>query len=134
MARIDAPLLDNLNITFFHQLIFVTPQLVQFIGRTPKFKDSDIAYLNCLNSSVRLSARGPGQALQLSISCRQTDWQLLSVAQVCMSSSGQALIPTVKRLEIMSEDFGRYLQDDIENSQWLEIFPSFTAVEDLSLN
>src|SRR5258707_459304 len=34
VARIDTPLLDSLQIRFFHQLIFDTPQLVQFISRT----------------------------------------------------------------------------------------------------
>ena len=34
VARIDAPLLDELDITFFHQLLFNTPHLVQFTSRT----------------------------------------------------------------------------------------------------
>jgi hypothetical protein len=38
VARIDAPLLDELKIFFFHQLIFDTPRLTQFINRIPKFK------------------------------------------------------------------------------------------------
>jgi hypothetical protein len=41
VARIDAPLLDNLYILFFHQLIFDTPQLAQFVSRTPNFKAHD---------------------------------------------------------------------------------------------
>lgn len=43
VARINAPLFVYLGITFFHQLIFDTPQLVLFISRTPK-----------LNASVKL--------------------------------------------------------------------------------
>src|SRR6266699_1330344 len=35
VARIDAPLLDSLRIEFFHQLIFDTLQLTQFVARTP---------------------------------------------------------------------------------------------------
>jgi hypothetical protein len=38
VAGIDAPLLNDLEIAFFHQLTFETPQLAQFIRRTPKFK------------------------------------------------------------------------------------------------
>jgi hypothetical protein len=37
VARIDAPLLVRLDITFFHQLIFDTSHLAQFIRRTPRF-------------------------------------------------------------------------------------------------
>jgi hypothetical protein len=43
MARIDAPLLSHLHITLFHQLIFDTPQLTQFIRRTPKLTTHDEA-------------------------------------------------------------------------------------------
>ena len=38
VARVDTPLLGVLAINFHHQLIFETPQLTQFISRTPKFK------------------------------------------------------------------------------------------------
>lgn len=41
IAWIDAPLLVKLSITFFQQLIFNTPQLTEFISRTPKFKARD---------------------------------------------------------------------------------------------
>jgi len=135
VARIDVPLLDKLNITFFHQLIFNTPQLTQFICRTQKFKEPDIAHLCLLESSVRLSTSWKlDEVFQLSVLCRQTDWQLLSIAQLCMSSFCQALIPTVKHLEIICENVGGHLQDDIENSQWLEFFSLFTVVEDLYLS
>jgi len=43
VARINAPLLEKLDINFFHQLIFVTPQLTQFISRTPMFNAHDEA-------------------------------------------------------------------------------------------
>jgi hypothetical protein len=38
VSRIDAPLLCRLHISFFHQLIFDTPQLSQFLSRTPNLK------------------------------------------------------------------------------------------------
>ena len=41
VAWIDAPLLDELDIKFFLQPAFDTPQLAQFIRRTPKFKAHD---------------------------------------------------------------------------------------------
>jgi hypothetical protein len=42
-ARIDAPLLDKLTITY-HEATFDTPQLTQFISRTPKLKAYDEAH------------------------------------------------------------------------------------------
>jgi hypothetical protein len=46
VARIDAPLLDKLDITFFHEQTFDTPQLFQFIGRIPKFNSVDEAHVS----------------------------------------------------------------------------------------
>jgi hypothetical protein len=41
VAWIDAPLLDDVDIKFFLQPTLDTPQLAQFIRRTPKFKAHD---------------------------------------------------------------------------------------------
>jgi hypothetical protein len=41
VARIDAPLLDDLDISFFDQPQYNTPELTQFIRCTPKFKAHD---------------------------------------------------------------------------------------------
>jgi hypothetical protein len=38
VARIDAPQLGKLHITFFNQIVFDTPQFSQFISRTPSSK------------------------------------------------------------------------------------------------
>ena len=45
VAQIDAPRLQTLYITFFHELFFHTPQLSQFIGRAPRLKGHDEAYV-----------------------------------------------------------------------------------------
>jgi hypothetical protein len=71
-------------------------------------------------------------ALELGISCRQSDWQLSSLAQVCSSSFPQA--PMVECLYIEPEIWDVHWQDDIENSQWLELLHPFTAVKDLYIS
>jgi hypothetical protein len=130
VAWIDVPLLHNLAIDFFHQLIFDTPRLTQFISRTPKLKTHNEARVVFSKGvSVTLPQRSDGR-LYLGISCRQRDWQLSSLAQVCSSSFPRALITTVERLYI-SESSRLPWQDDIENSQWLELLHPFTAVKEL---
>ena len=56
VARIDAPLLDNFYITFFHQLILDTPQLTLFISLTvtltPKVKAYDEITVNLSDQRV----------------------------------------------------------------------------------
>jgi hypothetical protein len=136
VARIDAPLLDILGITFFHQLIFDTPQLTRLISRTPNFKTHDEARIvfSGRGVSVRLP-RAPSGQLSWGVSCRHIDWQLLSLAQACNSSLPQSLISTVEHLylhiSLFRLDQEPGWQDDIEVSQWLELLRPFTAAKDL---
>ena len=136
VTRIDAPLLNQLRITFFHQLIFDTPQLIQFISRTPTLKaydEYDEAYVTFLDSHATFALSGRNnQVLMLGISCRRSDWQLSSLAQVCTSSLPQALIPVPEHLYIL--DLPPLWQDDLENTQWLEVFHPFTTVKNLYLS
>ena len=135
VAQIDAPLLDKFSITFFHQLIYDTPQLTQFISRTPKFKARDEARVvfHDWNVSITLPQISDG-VLELEILCRRSDWQLSSLAEVCSSSFPQALTFGVEHLYIQSGTWQLHWQDDIENSQWLEIFHAFAAVKNLYIS
>jgi hypothetical protein len=135
VARIDAPLLDDLRITFFHQLIFDTPQLVQFFARTPNIQPAVEARFDFFNRKVEITSPStyPGK-IELGVSCSQSDWQLSSLAQVCSSPLPEAFIPKVERLYIYDyeNEYGRLRwQDDIEDSQWLEVLQPFTALKDL---
>jgi hypothetical protein len=134
VARIDAPILDSLQICFFHQLIFDTPQLAQFVARTPNIQQPPVdACIIFYDGYVEVSSpRNFPRKFELSISCRQRDWQLSSLAQVCSSSFPEAFIPTVEHLYIYNSK-PRW-QDDIEDSRWLEVLHPFTAVKYLYLS
>jgi hypothetical protein len=137
VARIDAPLLDKLYIEFFHQLIFDTPQLARFVSRTPNIQPPVEVCIDFGDRNVEIASENASlwtfpRNFVLGISCRQPDWQLSSLAQVCSSSLPEAFTSTVEHLYI----YGRqpYWQDDIENSQWLEVLHPFTAVKYLYLS
>ena len=138
VARIDAPLLTYISITFFHQLILHTPQLTQFISRTPTLKLNGQTQARALFSGSGFSCvlpRTGNKGLLLGMSCRQPDWQLSSLSQVCTSSFPQALIQTVEHLYILEDTYPRpHWQDDIENSYWLDVLHPFTAVKNLYLS
>ncbi len=138
VARIDAPLLHVLDIRFFLQLVFDTPQLAQFIARTPQLQAHDEARVVFSDSgaTVSLPRRCDDRGLELGISCRQIDWQLSSLAQVCGSCFPRALISAVEHLYIFEGQFPpRHLEDgDIENNQWQELFLPFTTVRNLYLS
>jgi hypothetical protein len=128
IARIDVPLIDRLKIRFFHQLIFDTPQLVQFVARTPNIHPPVEAYIDFNDDYVQVTSPRtiPGK-FQLGINCIQSDWQLSCLTQVCSSSFPEAFISTVEHLYI--RDFQACWQDDIEDSQWLECLSSIHCCE-----
>jgi len=135
VTRIDAPLLNQLHITFFLQLIFDTPQLAQFISRTPNLNAYNEACVTFSDSHATTALLGRDNRLELVISCRQSDWQLSSLVQVFTSPFPQALMLTVERLYILVYESPQSpWQDDIEYDQWLQLFQLFTTVKNLYLS
>ena len=135
LVRVDAPLLDKLEITFFYQLVFDSPQLIQFISRTPKFKTNNEARVEFSRFDVTVTLPHPFDgAFKLGISSSQPDRHLSSVARVCSSSFIQALVSTVEHLYIRSSFWRPGWQDVFENRQWLELFHPFTAVKNLYIS
>ena len=135
VARIDTPLLKYLTITFFRQQNFDTRHLNLFISRTPKFGAHDEARVDFAEWGVWVELLQTSDGLlKLGISCREPDWPLSSLAQLCGSSFPQDAIPVVERLYITGEFLRLHWQDDIEISQWLELLRPFTAVKDLNVS
>ena len=136
VARIDAPQLDSFDVKFFHRLIFDTPQLVQFVARTPNTHPPVEAHIIFSYwKVVVIFPRTFPRGFSLGISCRQSDWQLSSLTQVCSSSFPEGFISTVEHLYICEgKNLSLRWQDDIEDSQWLEVLHPFTAVKYLYLS
>jgi hypothetical protein len=131
VAHIDAPQLNELHITFFNDILFDTPQLMRFIRRTPTLKSLEKARVtfNGGSAAVHLSSLTPrDNLLQVEISCRELDWQVSLMHQVLTSS-----LPPLSTLEDLCIDEDPYWpphsQDDIENSQWLELLLPFRTVK-----
>ena len=130
VARIDAPQLITLHLTLFNQIIFDTPQLIQFIGRTPTLNTPEKAHIafGDYHTRFRLSS-GPG-GLSVGIACRELDWQISSLEQVCTSCS--PLLSTLENLYIYQAPFSQpNWQDNIENILWLELLHPFTTIKNL---
>jgi hypothetical protein len=135
VARTDAPLLDSICITFFHQLIFDIPQLAQFMRRTmTRFQAINEPHVSFDDYGVRIESLPPTQTSGgesvLRISCGALDWQLSSLSQVFPS-----FFPSIHIAEHLYIYESRYLpskwQDDVESMQWLEILQPFTALKNL---
>jgi hypothetical protein len=136
VARIDTPRLDDLEILFFHQPIFDTPQLAQFIGRTPNFEARNEAIVAFSTSDACITfPRINHRTLKLEISCQELELQVSSLAQVCSSSFPQGFIPAVEVLYILGDQLD-LIDDDINNSgaHWPELLRLFTAVKELHMD
>ncbi len=133
VARIDAPRLDELSITFYPQINFDTPHLVQFISRTPRFQEPNEAHVN-LNPDAEVqlvwASDGHGSRLSVEIFCEESVPHPSSIAQVYPMCSPSLL--TVENLLLggLADPVLEY-KHDIKNDQWLELLRPFTAVKSL---
>ena len=118
MSRIDAPLLDDMGITFFNQPVFDTPQLRHFISRTGILRAPDCARIESVFDHDYVTVE-PLQMLSLGILCKPSDWQLSSLSQLYNSTLSP--IPTLEHLEIHNRRKRKYWKGDMENVQWLEL-------------
>ena len=137
VTRIDTPRLKDCHITFFNQIDFDCSRLAQFINRTPEIRPLDIANVLSLDGYILVGfptdPRSYLITLWIEILCKESDWQLSSMEQVCNSCFPTA--PTVEYLYVENGYSDRVWKNDgIENTLWLELFRPFTAVKNLYLS
>jgi F-box-like len=130
VAQIDTPLLTRFKITFFNQLIFDTPLLRHFISYTETFKAPHQARVAFRQYEVNVGlylriGNSLHERLSLTISCRPSDWQLSSLAQVC--DSALSPIPMESLVILITGNW----KDDVEIAQWPGLLHSFTSIQDL---
>ena len=139
VARIDAPRLIKLDLAFFHQILFDTPELVQFICRTPALEAPEEARVIFMSSfaAIQLLSQAPDNGdLRVAILCENREWpypwRLPSLEQVCTSC-----LPSLSNLEdLYISNHSRYTsnwQDYIESAKWLKLLQPFTTVKKLYL-
>jgi hypothetical protein len=138
VTRIDTPQLNALYIIFFNQIDFDCPRLAQFINSTPTPRALYEAHVqfNDRTGGVNLRPRTSQSGLrnlEIAISCREPDWQLSSMEQVCNFSLHP--LCTVEYLYIEDDHLELVWKDDaIENTLWLELLLPFTTVKDLYIS
>ena len=136
LARIDAPRLNGLRITFSTQSIHDTPQLFQFISRTPTLrapKKGHIAF-----SFASIVVKFPLQTTDLGVlsvkipSMTTSEWRVSRLEQVCTLSLPP--VSTLEDLYIVESPFTRRCRlGDVENMLWLRLLHPFSAVKNLYL-
>ena len=127
MARIDAPLLNDLHLHFYHST-FDIPQLAQIIHRIEKIKTPYNADINFHYESVDVSLMSKwltGGDLRLEFWCDGLDKQLSLLEQVFSLCS--PLLSHVGSLEFFDHD----MHPDQDATLWLALLRPFNAVRSL---
>jgi hypothetical protein len=136
VGRIDTPALGSVTIIFFNQLVFDTPLLRDFFSRTEVFRElrrAEVIIVGDIGLALfRLEGTVQRCMLDVTISSMVTEWQVSSLAQFCSSS-----LPPLPTLECLTIEvyihlgLTQALVDDMERSQWFELFHPFVAVRAL---
>ena len=136
VAWIDAPQLSTLFISFFDQIEFYTPELIQFIRRTPTLKEFDTAGVSFEYGATRvnlLSLTSGYRTLSIGSICTESVGHLPSLKQVLTSSLSP--ISTLKGLCIFDNVFApQGWQAYIQTVPLPELLHPFAAVKNLYLS
>ncbi len=124
MARIDAPRLGDIGITFFSEPPMDASQLGRFIERIEMqtlLSRADVQ-TSAHAISIYFSKPGAPTQLELQILYEQLDWQLSSMIQICNHFS--TFLFRVENLGIFMTQRPTG-QDDMDGEQWVEIIRAF---------
>ncbi|KAI0298200.1 hypothetical protein BC826DRAFT_1184381 [Russula brevipes] len=130
LARIDTPVLNRCHMVFFMDLVFDIPHFKQLIGRAKRLSPPKAARLWFDPWSILLELdelRGPS----LKVRCQRIDWQVDSIALLCGQLS--PFFSSAERLDLIWDSIPTEPQgkDDMEPTQFLEIFQPFSAIRSL---
>jgi hypothetical protein len=130
VARIELPALCKFAIRLFNDIFFEIPQFCQLIPRLDALKSPAQAIVKHSVDFVGIYFE-EGNLLSsedcfLGTSCRQLDWQLSFVTQIL--SQLPSLLSSVHLLDIRSHNELPTGEEDVDSTQWLELFQLFTHV------
>jgi hypothetical protein len=146
VARIDAPRLSGLYITFSNRSRFDAPQLIQFICRTTTLKTLEKAHVtfDLGIATFKLLSQTPSyRELVVSIPRIWFDIQLRHIVQLLTSCFPPFFTledlyiyegPNVHSYEPSVPDWRPDWHYDIEDTPWLDLFHPFIAVKNLYLS
>jgi hypothetical protein len=117
---------------------FDVPYAFQFISRRSTLLASENCFITLYSDKIKVKfqPQTPNyEALSVVIPCTAQEWQVSSLEQVCTSS-----LPPVSTseglyiLQWLGHSRRPYWQDDVENTQWLDLLRSVVAVKNIYLS
>ena len=132
VARIDAPHLEDIHITFFNQPTMDAWHLGRFMERIEMQMLLSQAVIQLSEIAVSFSFAQPSgpTRFELRISCEQLDWQLSSIAQIFEHFS-----PFIFRVEDLRINTIQLSSEkgNMDDGQWLGLLHSFRGVKEFSV-
>jgi hypothetical protein len=136
LPRMATPLLENLQVRFFHERNFSVPHFLEFMGRAENLKFGIAKFLflpNALVVEVYPYVGTSKYVLRLEIRCIHLNWQVASAVQLL--SALRTLFSTVVHLFLV---FRRNLRsternDEVDRRQWRELLMTFGNVKTLGV-
>ncbi len=128
VARIDAPRLGDIEITFFNDLIYDIQKLGEFIDRIEMQKVHRQADILFSERAVSLSLTQPGvpTCLKLQVFCKTLRLQPFCVAQICSHFSAFLFRVEDLRISTARPSIG---QDRSDRGQWLGLIRRFRGTK-----
>jgi hypothetical protein len=130
VARIDAPRLGDIGITFFSQPTLEASQLGLFIRRIELWGPPSRVDILSSRGAISITFTPPDAVctrLRLQVSCEQLDWQLSSISQICDEFT--AFLFSVEDLGIETA-VPASVPDDMDDGQWLRLIRAFSGAKD----
>ncbi|KAH9068205.1 hypothetical protein EDB83DRAFT_2593334 [Lactarius deliciosus] len=128
VARIDAPRLGDIDITFFNQPTLDASQLGLFVNRIEMWRSPLRAEILFSGDVISITFTQPMalKRLGLQISCEQLGWRLFSISQICDHFS--TFLFNVEDLGIGTNGPSR-VSGDMDDEQWLGPIRAFDSIK-----
>ena len=131
IARIDLPSLCKIAIKLFNDITFEIPQLCQLILGLNTLRSPDRVIVTHSVDSVGVYFVERNLSIEnnncfLGTTCRRLDWQVSFAAEILRQLS--FLLSSVQSLYIQSGNGLPTEEEDVDSTQWLELFQPFTKV------
>ena len=132
VARIDAPRLGDINFAFFSQPTLDALQIGLFVNRIELWGSPPRADILFSGDTISITFSHPeiSTRLGLQISCKQLDWQVSSVSQICAQVSSFLFSVEDLRIEVAGISGP---PDDTDDERWLRLVRTFNGAKDFHL-
>jgi hypothetical protein len=137
LPHMTTPLLETLRLSFFNQLTFSVPRLLQFMTATENLRFNRVKllfYHEAVAALVYPSVGTEISSLYLDVYCGHLDWQVTSLAQIF-----NVLSPLFSDVVDLSLDYREHTlssesHNQVDRAQWRELLGSFRNVKTLRVH